>query len=76
MSKTFKASEFKAKCLKIIDNVAESGEPVIITKNGVPVSRLLPYRPPVNTLFGAHAGVVHIEGDIVASIGEFWDAAR
>ena len=36
--KTMSASEFKAKCLKIMDEVAASGEPVTITKNGKPVA--------------------------------------
>ena len=36
--RTIKASEFKAKCLKLMDEVAESGEEIIITKNGRPVS--------------------------------------
>lgn len=35
-----KASEFKAKCLKLIDEVAESGEAIIITKRGKVVARL------------------------------------
>lgn len=43
-AKTIKASEFKAKCLKLMDEVAESGEEIVITKNGRPVSRLTPYR--------------------------------
>ena len=36
------ASEFKAKCLKIMDEVTATGEPAIITKHGVPVAQLVP----------------------------------
>lgn len=36
------ASEFKAKCLKMMDEVADNGEEIVITKNGRPVSRLVP----------------------------------
>ena len=43
-TRTMKASEFKAKCLKLMDEVAESGEEIIITKNGKPVAKLAPYR--------------------------------
>ena len=43
-ARTIKASEFKTKCLKLMDEVAESGEAIVITKNGRPVSRLTPYR--------------------------------
>ncbi len=36
------ATEFKAKCLKLIDQVGESGEPIVISKHGRPVARLVP----------------------------------
>ena len=50
--RTIKASEFKAKCLKLIDEVADSGAEYVTTKNGRPVSRLAPYRKKPTTLFG------------------------
>ena len=40
-SRTIKASEFKAKCLKLMDEVADNGNEIVITKNGRPVSRLV-----------------------------------
>lgn len=40
--KEMSASAFKAKCLKLMDQVAESGEPIVITKNGEPVAQLVP----------------------------------
>ena len=43
-SRMIKASEFKAKCLKLMDEVADNGNEIVITKNGRPVSRLVPYR--------------------------------
>jgi len=39
---TIKASEFKAKCLHLMDVVNETNEEIIITKNGKPISRLVP----------------------------------
>lgn len=74
--KKMQASEFKAKCLKVMDQVANSGEEVIITKNGKAVSKLVPYRVPVHSLFGAHAGQLTIIGDILSPIDDDWDAAR
>ena len=41
-ARTLKASEFKAKCLKLMDEVASSGDEIVITKSGRPVSRLAP----------------------------------
>ena len=40
--KTIKASEFKAKCLKLMNEVAESGNIIVITKNGQPAAQLAP----------------------------------
>jgi prevent-host-death family protein len=74
---TVKASEFKAKCLALMDEVARTGEPVLITKRGRPVAEL---RPPPSarraTPFGAHAGLVKILGDIVAPLDEPWEALQ
>ena len=42
--RTMKASEFKAKCLKLMDEVAETGEEILITKRGRAVAKLLPVR--------------------------------
>ena len=67
------ASEFKAKCLKIMDEVAATGEPVIITKHGVPVAQLVPAVQKPETLFGALKGSVTILGDIVGSIDAPWE---
>lgn len=69
-----KASEFRAKCLKLMDEVAESGEEIVITKNGRPVSRLVPYRERPKSLFGIDRGKIEIRGDIVAPIDVEWDA--
>jgi len=48
------ASEFKAKCLKIMGEVAATGVPVIITKHGVPIAQLVPAVQKPETLFGAN----------------------
>jgi len=71
-----KASEFKAKCLKLMDEVAKTGEPIIITKNGQPVSQLIPYRRKPKTLFGATADALTLHGDVVSPTGVEWEANR
>lgn len=73
--KTIKASEFKSKCLALMDEVAESNEPIVITKNGRPISRLVPYHEKPASLFGLHQREIEILGDIVAPIDIEWDAA-
>ncbi|HEX2165298.1 MAG TPA: type II toxin-antitoxin system prevent-host-death family antitoxin [Thermoanaerobaculia bacterium] len=69
-----KASEFKAKCLQLMDEVAETGESVVITKNGRPVSRLVPYVVKPKSLFGIHRGAVEITGDVISPLEVEWEA--
>ncbi len=71
---TVKASEFKAKCLRYLDEVHETGDEIVITKNGKPVSVLKPYRTVPATIFGLHKGIVTSTDDLVAPLGLPWDA--
>ena len=71
---TMKASEFKAKCLKLMDEVQETGEEVVITKNGKPISKLVPYRTKPATLFGLHRDKIDSGNEDIFSTGEEWDA--
>lgn len=72
--RTVKASEFKARCLQLMDQVAQSGESLVITKRGKPVSRLVPYHEKPTTLYGSLKGTVRIKGDIVSPLKVKWEA--
>ena len=71
-TRTITTSEFKAKCLKLMDEVAESGNQIVITKNGRPVSRIMPYRNKPQMLFGRHRDKIRILGDIVSPMPAEW----
>ncbi|MCY4418037.1 MAG: type II toxin-antitoxin system prevent-host-death family antitoxin [Chloroflexi bacterium] len=73
-SQTMKASEFKAKCLGLMDEVAEHGGEIVITKNGKPVARLTAYHERPKTLFGIDKGRLKITGDIISPIDVEWEA--
>ena len=75
METTIGAGDFKAKCLQLLDAVAAHREPLVITKRGKPVARLMPM-PPETQLFGALAGSVLDETDILAPIDTEWGASR
>jgi prevent-host-death family protein len=61
------ATEFKAKCLELMDRVAERRESFVITKRGRPVARLVPMdRKPKDSIFGWLRGQAWERGDIVA----------
>ncbi len=66
--KEMAAGEFKARCLAIMDQVLESGEPVLITKHGKAVAKLVPARNDADDVFGYMAGKVKIVGDIVGPV--------
>ena len=70
-----KASEFKAKCLHLMDEVNKTGEEIIITKNGKPVSILKAYNKKPETLYGLHAGKIKSKDDLIAPLDFDWDAA-
>ena len=71
---TLKASEFKAKCLKLMDEVQKTGEEIVITKNGKPVSKLVPYRVKAPTLLGLHKDKISSLDNEIFSSGETWEA--
>ena len=73
---TYKASEFKAKCLKIMDEIAESGEVVVVTKRGVPVVEVGPIVKRPKSIFGTDKGKLKILGDIISPIDVEWDAMK
>ena len=58
-SRTIGAAEFKAHCLRILDEVERSGEPVTITKRGKPVAEVKPVeKKPAKPIFGCMKGSV------------------
>jgi len=65
--KEIQASEFKAKCLAILDEVARQGEPITILKRGKPVAQLVPHTSRFHR-FPQHEliGTVSILGDVVS----------
>ena len=71
-----KASQFKAQCLQLMDEVQRTGEEIIITKNGKPISKLAPIVKKPETLFGAHKGQIEITGDIISPLDVEWDAMQ
>jgi prevent-host-death family protein len=75
MSTTIAAGEFKAKCLKLLDEVAEKRETLVITKHGKPVAQLVPM-PAAKNIVGAMRGSVLWEGDIISPLDAEWEAMK
>ena len=73
------AGEFKQTCLRLLDEVGVSGEPILITKRGRPVAQLTPVRPErPDDWLGAMRGRGEIRGDLVAPAADpgEWEALR
>jgi prevent-host-death family protein len=66
--RTIPAARFKAGCLKIMDEVRAGREPVLITKKGKPVARLVPVDEPARDVFGCLSGELEIVGDVVSPV--------
>lgn len=62
------AGEFKARCLRVMEEVKKYRTPVVITKKGRPVAKLVPPDAPATDVFGCMAGSARIVGDIEAPV--------
>ena len=75
---TIQITDFKARCLRILDEVGTTGRSYTVTKRGKPVARVVPVasEPPSKTL-GRWQGIVEITGDIVhGDWSQDFEAAR
>ncbi len=71
-TKTISASEFKAKCLQIFDELEAEG--IVVEKRGKPIARVIPFGKADNSsLIGSMKGAIKVSGDIF-STGVKWNA--
>lgn len=69
------AGEFKAKCLALMQQVADTGEPLTVLKHGKPLVTLTPaVTEKPKTLFGLHKGLAVIHGDLDEPYDAGWEA--
>jgi len=74
VDRAISASQFKARCLALLDDVAESGQTLVITKRGKPVARVEPVTPPPS-LRGTVTYLVSDE-ELIAPLDVEWDAEQ
>ena len=72
-AKSIPASLFKAKCLALLDEVAKTGLPMIVTKRGKPVAKVIPVE---STKAPNLLGSVRYENeeDLLSPVDEAWEA--
>lgn len=71
--RTISAAEFKARCLGLLERVARTGEPLVVTRRGRPVAKVVPVEAPAPRSL---RGSVTVHGDIVGPILDAWDLDR
>jgi antitoxin (DNA-binding transcriptional repressor) of toxin-antitoxin stability system len=74
--KTMPAGQFKARCLRVMEDVKKYRIPVVITKKGRAVAKLVPPDTPAPDVFGCMAGTARIVGDVDTPVvtPETWEA--
>ncbi|MGR3318268.1 MAG: type II toxin-antitoxin system Phd/YefM family antitoxin [Candidatus Anammoxibacter sp.] len=72
--KTIAISEFKAKCLDLIAKMDKTKNPIIITKNGHSIAKLIPFKGQNN--LDDLRGSVKYYGDIISPIDESWEVDK
>lgn len=74
MNDKIPAGEFKARCLQVIDEVQRLRMPIIITKRGKPVAKLVPLDEQHESFVGSMKGTMEVIGDIISPIDIKWEA--
>lgn len=76
--KKIAAAAFKAQCLTLMDDVRATKRPLLITKRGKPVAKLVPVEDDMDDFIGRLKGVFRVVGDIEAPIEppEAWESTR
>jgi antitoxin (DNA-binding transcriptional repressor) of toxin-antitoxin stability system len=71
---TISKSVLKARMLEFFRRIEQTGEELVVTSNGVPVLKVVPYRVPVSIreVFGDLDGEVEYHADILESTTDEW----
>ena len=72
--KEIAAGQFKNQCLALMDEVQQTGEPLVVTKRGKPVVKLVPIIRDDDDFFDSMKGRVTVAGDIINTVPlEDWE---
>ena len=66
------AATFKSTCLGLMDEIAKTGESIVITKHGRPVARLVPIESDMPSAYGILGGTTRTLGDDIGPDPELW----
>ncbi len=68
-------SKFKATCLSVLDRVAKTGKPVLVTRFGKPIAQIFPPPSTADDWLGAMRDAGSIHGDLIApaTVSSHWE---
>ena len=68
------AGKFKAECLRLMDEVNQTKEDIIVTKRGKPVAKLVPFQnSKTSPVFGFLKDTISEQGDLINPVDEQWE---
>lgn len=69
------AGEFKRRCVPLLDRVAETGTPTVVTKHGRPVARVVPIEPDGHPIEGSLRVLTETDEELYSS-GDTWETGN
>lgn len=73
--KKIAAAAFKAQCLTLMEDVKSTRQPILITKRGKPMAKLVPVDERKDDFIGRLKGVFEVVGNIEDDQPEPWESA-
>jgi prevent-host-death family protein len=74
--KTIAATDFKAHCLAILEEVRQTRQPLVVTRHGKPVAEISPYVAKRSTQENSLKGSILHQGDLISPIDVRWDSVK
>jgi len=71
--KIIPAGQFRARCLRVMEDVRATRETVVVTKKGKPVAKMVPADAKPQDMFGCLAGIFEIVGDTESAVSKLGD---
>ncbi len=74
-TRTVPATEFKAHCLALLEEVRETRQSLLVTRHGKPVVEISPYVPKNDTRVNPLKGSIVSQEDLISPLHERWDSS-
>lgn len=74
--KTIAATDFKAHCLALLEEVRKTRQPLVVTRHGRPVAEISPYVEKKGAKENPLKGSILHQGNLISPIDVSWDSVR